>query len=861
MSRKTPIQFDTFLKLNEVTAKDKLQNGEVWKAENIVFDKVFGKARARGDFRYRNDDALNPINTTDPIGSIIDVKDSAGQFWTLAGNGTRIEKTNWISGFTNCKTGLSSQPYFKHAQFGGGLIITNGLDAPFRLSGSGFGTSDPLEISAPDVREMHIQRIKNFSTQTAGFMWDDHIYRIDDFNTGDNFASYIFPDGGVGTYISGGNGTINSTGAIFRTPANGGVGVIPFNYSNGSTLADLETGGELTSFGNYRYLIVYKDDKGNISPPSNAVGTVQATEYKRAFLLYDIPVSSDSRVTSKIIFRTEGYVSGEGGEKGAIFYKVAEIPNDITQYEDRLADADLDLTVVPIFIRCPQKADHILLHNNRIFLANITVAKKFFIFPMQPVVPKGSDTTVVDPTGHNRIYEDTSLTSDFRASLVEFNNSYLVPASKWYKYLVTFVDSDGLESDPIYSAVVDADNGGFTGCRVTLSNIPLPILYSNSKKNPLIAKRRIYRSEGQESSTFSDETPAYYRLIVEQNTEDNDYGYGMSSTYLDNNAQPTSGDYVKETFIYPSAVVFSRGGRDATFYLEDIRQVDQNDPDEINGIRDDGSGVIFWKKNNIYKIYTGGIVNNWYLRRHYENIGCDEPKSIAIQGAVAYFMHNKKIYLMPQEGYPEEISMQIRPSLEAPSGSVSVISSEANNNWYVLLAQTSSTSQFIFVFDNQAGSWYKFPFTSRKLEGIGIKKYAQEGIKEGDIIIGFDQHPCIYDPNTATFSDNYKAGSTSEYTMKLGLPTLQLAGGTTNYRMRKIISNFKRISTGLIQYIFYDQDTGTSSSVVDNNTDEGIKRLGATRDITTKSYVEISGRFEVIEAIRFIVRPVIRGLR
>jgi hypothetical protein len=179
--------------------------------------------------------------------------------------------------------------------------------------------------------------------------------------------------------------------------------------------------GSLDASSIYYWALVYVTEVGERSNPSNPTTTFETqgqllttSAGQRQVLLSNMPVSSDDRVVSKWLFRTEGW-DGSDEDSGKIFYLRAKIDNDETNFVDGLADEDLDFSETLIFSRVPEIANHIVQSNNRLFLGGITVHEKSFFSPPMVAPPKGASTIYKEVTyddngaytaGNLEIYSD-----------------------------------------------------------------------------------------------------------------------------------------------------------------------------------------------------------------------------------------------------------------------------------------------------------------------------------------------------------------------------------------------------------------------------------------------------------------------
>lgn len=617
-------------------------------------------------------------------------------------------------------------------------------------------------------------------------------------------------------------------------------------------------GGSMND-GMQMYCVVYKTEDGNLSPPSDAIfaqtpaGVIIETGSSfSARLLYNLPVSSDSRVTKKIIFRTESSDPTTVTGRGRVFYKLEEIDNAETQFEDELPDSYLDFGTTLTFLRAPKKAGYVITHGDRLFFGDVTVENKFFL----PIMMASKiESTSRTGNGSGRSYTNTGdKLNPITSSYTHGNGTGLIP-NYYYQYLQVFVDKDGRETDPIYSDVFQVPAGA-NFANVTIGSLTKDGFFADYERaHPLIAKRRVYRTEGQ-VSTFTTKTGTY-KLLVEEDTNPASE-YRLSPVYIDTTSDGSLGATYDpdQTERYPSAISFSKPNRVFTFYLEDIRNIEENDQDVITGIAEETDGIVVFKRDNIYKVYTSGASASWFLRLHYAGIGCNDSKSVFSKSNVIFFRHNYRMYMMPQASVPQEIGEPALISLEKYKTTLQV---DATNEWLILTAQDSASSQGILIYDFIVGSWYVFPFSGKTLQGVVVKKYTLTSYVVSEPYFAFDEIIYNYTPDD---SRDYFTGSAVYPTVTVGFPYLKL-DETTPMKLRHLVTSCLRLNQEDIFFTYTDIDTPTPATSVTDSYDASETRLRKFNlnynGIASRYQLIATGGINQLNALRTYVRPVKRG--
>lgn len=676
------------------------------------------------------------------------------------------------------------------------------------------------------------------------------------------FGEYLFITTGEDTP------TMNTTSA-WGTP----LSIITYNLEipkpdlTSTTIMRVNSSvGDLNPNAYYMWVVVYKTDTGDLSPPSNALyifsstnGVGQTSATQLAFVLANLPVSTDPRVTSKVIYRTQGYSPTIGEPKqGKFFYKVGEIDNDVTFFEDNVSDENMTFSDVPIFLRAPRTADHIITHGDRVFMSNLTVPDFFYIHTMQPAVTP-TQAGVADPytpVSGGWSYAWTG-SGEFEVNTTAGSGN-ITGGANYYQWIMVYVDKFGKESQPIYSKVYQ-QIGDFdvTVGYGTMNERWYGHTGDSGQDHPDIVARRLYRNKAGSTSTFTDgNATGGYFLVKDEPTQEGRLAFTWTDNVADTDPIMSTAydpDPYKE---FKSAVAYSRVGRPFTFYLEDIKQVNQDDSDTITAMMDDGNGVLFFKQRNIYKIYTNGASQNWYLRRHINDIGCDDEWSFTIKNQTAFFRHHKRVYMMPVGSAPVDIGYYKQPTLDIYD---STLDATVTDKWAIFLTYdaSASTNQTLLIYDLKLQQWYDFRFTSKSLQALMTKDHTLTSWNVGDFYLVCAGKTYEYLPDDPT--DDILG---TEASVTVRFPII-MPDALTEWKWRRFTINFQRNGSESISYALYDIDGEASMDThSDSDADEGTKRIEdlESNTITSRAFLEITGKgMEQFNAIGIEVRPKRRG--
>lgn len=724
-------------------------------------------------------DSKNANGTGGNVHTLINVKDVAGNEHLLAGLTTTIKRAT-TGVWTTIKSSLTGTGRFEWTPIKGGIAFTNGYDKPFVLFGTNFGTEEDLQLERPDVTLQQGQRATS--------------------------------------------GTI------------------------GSPLGDLETGKI------YTWCWVYVTETGERSEPSNPFtlrssgsGTF-LSNYNGRVLFRNVPVPTDTRIKSKWLYRTEGSdwgLAGEVDEAGKIFYLAGKFDASVTDVVDSVADNELDFSNILIFTGTPLKANYITRSNGRLFLGGVTIQEYNYIGHVQRVRTVGSATLNWNGTGVD--YGDMS--NDGHPVTIAGGGS--LDNNAYYMWAVTFVDKYGLESKPMYTNVVFT---GATGGTATLTMLTDARLGSYERISTEIVARRYYRTQGQVATFTWDDFPFYYQGEEVYEPLDT-LNRNLPITYVDatSDASLDTGKYWSNGVLYrdadpvqpavfQSAVVFSQVDQEAYFKLENIRQVFEEDGDTLTGMYDDGNGVLLFKQNSIIKLYHTGSPDNWYIRKVWEEHGCDTPKSLVKQGSTYYFVNRNRPYRMVSGQAPQYIGFGKQTTWDTAT----VISVTANDEWVIFLVSIGSNYSAL-IFDSKLETWYQFNWGTTAITAVGMKKYDTFWTKNlfmcSTAGVIFQYAPD--DPTDDILVDEVQPVIT--------FPAFKVSDDT-ECKLREVYINTDIVGTVTIQA--YSDSAGIAPM---NFTGDKVIRAQFA-DVGVSSYwtISLTGDFTQLHAIKVDLRPIER---
>lgn len=652
---------------------------------------------------------------------------------------------------------------------------------------------------------------------------------------------FIFTDGNVAPFIVSGDelAAVNDL-EIERPDIEASM-----LYSGISTLPLINAGTGLTPNAYYKYIMVYVTATGEVSPPSmpftncynsnHNYTSKEVTTELGIVLSYivgfgNLPVSSDSRVTTKYIYRTMA--------NGDVYYFHSSLENWETSFADPKPDSELGSESFN-FLNCPSSAKYISIHKERIIFGNLTRAVKNWVAPTYSKMTTSNFSVRVDDTDYTftnnsstmRGVKDCYATNTVGATLPE--GSYI--------YRFVFLDTEGITSD-----VLDTNEVTVTSPN---NSIVIPVIPSLTSDFNTVTRASVYRSNDS-GSTFG----LIFSYDPRRKPEDDSYFY--DSGYVDEgDTASTAYASTQTTDTEKCGIAFGEIGQPATFLLENIRNIFPDDGDEITGIYDDQDGILVFKTRSICKIYTNGSPDNWRLVKIATNIGCSEPNSLIKYGNTYVFVSNGEIYkYVTGQGY-ENIGVEIRDSL---AGVTAWHSSMANDRWYIFGVTGSMTKGYGFlVYDYIVGSWYIF-----NIDGI---PYASLKDNNGNLLTSQGNYVCKYGEGSV----DTETGSNVDISPILRTKTF--GEEIALVRLRRLKFNYKKLDGKTLTITIVNPDTAVTNTYSDttNSTNASdfklyetpIKETDSLKE-TSKFYIQIQGAgFSEFGSLMLEAKPILKGKR
>jgi hypothetical protein len=415
--------------------------------------------------------------------------------------------------------------------------------------------------------------------------------------------------------------------------------------------------------------------------------------------------------------------------------------------------------------------------------------------------------------------------------------------------MYTYVDTEGLESEPSYGAVQQISSAT-TSREITVRGFDKGSIGANaSVNNPGLLQRKIYRTVGQTSEFFPGAN-TFYLVKTEDITHSSlpviaDYDYVDT---MDDTTLATQSAYAETTKEHKSAITWSQVDKPAEFRLENIRQVFRDDQDSITGMIDDGNGILIFKENSIIKLYHTGASQNWYIRKIWNEHGCDEAKSLIKAGDTIYFRFRDRPYSFTSNTAPKYIGFGKQNTLD----DMTVIDAAATDDW-LIYACTETTNHYMLVFDRKIETWYQFNFSTSDLTALVVKKY-DDFWTPGRLYAIFAKQTYYYNKGDTTDT----LGGAISTTLKL--PRIQL-DGTTLSKLRSISMDFQRVGTSEITLTLETED-GADAAANIVSTIEDLQRIPGFNTKAASAWFDITlaGALFQLEDFRADLKPVRRGV-
>ena len=256
----------------------------------------------------------------------------------------------------------------------------------------------------------------------------------------------------------------------------------------------LSSGSNLDASSYYSYKMTYVTADGEESAFSKSRDILTTTS--TTIVLASLPTSSDTRVTGRKIYRTEG--------GGSTYYLVATLNNTITTYTDSLADTGLDTSEPIKYLVEVEKATVMCTHKDRLILGDITSSNSVDVLPFRLILSTTSG----------------SLTGTFR-------------------YGMSFTMVNGRETDIIATADIALNSQG-----TSIFYVP-----SRTQDTSAVAQVNIYRttdnvnyylvaSSSTKSRTFTDNTATLTQAFPAVSSDSYEEWINQSRIYYSDISKP-----------------------------------------------------------------------------------------------------------------------------------------------------------------------------------------------------------------------------------------------------------------------------------------------------------------------------------
>lgn len=556
----------------------------------------------------------------------------------------------------------------------------------------------------------------------------------------------------------------------------------------------LSSGGDLDTSALYRYILVYTTDDGQQSQVSQPFTHVESatdilsTSTDKTINFTGLPTSSDTRVTGRKLYRTDG-----GGE---VFYLLTSLDNTATTHSDDVADADLkNYDSIELF-QDIETAKYNLIHKDRYWLGNVVT---------------GLGKSVNTP-------------AHLPMTLTKADHGSAAIADGTYRYAMSFVDNQDRESELSSYVEITLDKNepyawtqGET--QVTVATLPRARIGAGGYDTDIV-HRRLYRTKVGDTGVY------YY--VDDINKDD--------TTYVDDTPDGSLGA------VYPigatgtttaekthkCGVLYSNLGDPSEFNVLNYKEIYPDDGDEITGWVDQPDGVLVFKTNSVCKIYTQGAHENWRVVKLVENLGCDEPNSISEVENRVYFMNKKKVYRFPDR-LTEPISRPKEPTISAVT-SVYDSTFFVEKRWYVI----ATSNYVIHVYDEIEDCWYEFSSGSMTIKSLTEMLY---GTNKGKLLLGVFTEAIMLYYDESTKLDYSSLGSDEDTEIPCSIKSKTWTKGeSVKLRLSKLWSNYKKRDSQSVAHTLVNPETAsqvTNSDTTDSTVSSDYKDYYKVTDAMT----------------------------
>jgi hypothetical protein len=553
------------------------------------------------------------------------------------------------------------------------------------------------------------------------------------------------------------------------------------------------TPGNLTADSKYQYRMAYLTDTGEMSrlslPFTHIAGPTigSSTPNANANIYFNgVPVSSDPRVTRKIIFRSQAVAEG-GSWNPATLYHQSTIPNDHTVFLDDVADADLVIATTVTLITKVNSYKYPAIHKERLVAGHATIAPKEFAAP----IFSGAGTI-------GSGYTDNPLPVQLSAS----TGAGALTLLATYKYRIVFYnEEDDLESDHLDLEIT------LSGTENTVQLINFPTYFD---PDPNIAiSLRIYRTAAN-GSVYKLHPATDDLILTGDVTADGSLG----------------ADYAEYTEEKSGYIIYGEIGT-FQFNVANIASVYPDDSDAIMGVFDEADGFVVFKENSICKFYTGHqSPANWQAKKVSPKIGASSDE-ICQNGREYLFIFQGKPYLWSDGSYPNMIAGNYEPVFDTVT-SINSITYSSKKSWYLISAIIGG-AYYLLCYDTKLKDWYKFSIT--KADALLIKEH---GTSAGAILQANGNFITKYNEDSEV--DN-EAGADVEISTSIRTKTFIPQDGISKGRSRYLHLRYVKKSSQDVVVTITDPFNSTSKTYNDAS-GSGEKQIELDTDTMTGTLKE-----------------------
>ncbi|MCA0388816.1 MAG: hypothetical protein LCH52_10010 [Bacteroidetes bacterium] len=296
-----------------------------------------------------------------------------------------------------------------------------------------------------------------------------------------------------------------------------------------------DTGGSIPQ-GWYNYVLVYESGEGDFSSPSqpftayrsHTTGSTGFSGTANRVEISNLPVPSDPRVVRKKLFRTKAVTASSLSSSPFIYYELAVLPPDESDYTDKSHDDELSSWRIAKFTSLPAGLSY-CFNKGRLFTGNIRMQEINFFEP-----PFSNDGAGI------RIFSGSGV----------ITGGEIWNASE-YRYRIVYMDANGTASRHIETPSILTPGEEFENmAAITLNYIP----FLPSAESTRIVEKRLYRTKKDGSTFFRHPVKLTLNQIAFTDTLGDD---GLGFETFDNSVKITD---------FPSTIAFSEPGNFSHFY-------------------------------------------------------------------------------------------------------------------------------------------------------------------------------------------------------------------------------------------------------------------------------------------------------